>query len=72
MSTVVSRPIPLAPAFDGADRVDAAPFSFFNAVSPVPPVIVLGIQPRRHRRRRLQMCARDRAGSPIVFDPLRR
>jgi flavin reductase (DIM6/NTAB) family NADH-FMN oxidoreductase RutF len=30
---------------DGGGRVNAAPFSFFNAVSSVPPVVVLGIGP---------------------------
>ena len=43
VSTVVPRPIALATTVDGAGRVNAAPFSFFNAVSSVPPVVVLGI-----------------------------
>jgi flavin reductase (DIM6/NTAB) family NADH-FMN oxidoreductase RutF len=46
ISIVVPRPIALATTVDGSDRVNAAPFSFFNAVSPVPPVVVLGIPPR--------------------------
>ena len=45
VSTVVPRPIALATTVDGAGRVNAAPFSFFNAVSSVPPVVVLGISP---------------------------
>jgi flavin reductase (DIM6/NTAB) family NADH-FMN oxidoreductase RutF len=45
ISTVVPRPIALATTVDGAGRVNAAPFSFFNAVSSVPPVVVLGISP---------------------------
>jgi flavin reductase (DIM6/NTAB) family NADH-FMN oxidoreductase RutF len=45
VSTVVPRPIALATTVDGEGRVNAAPFSFFNAVSSVPPVVVLGINP---------------------------
>src|SRR5712691_10658937 len=45
VSTVVPRPIALATTLDSAGRVNAAPFSFFNAVSSVPPVVVLGISP---------------------------
>ena len=37
--------IPSTTTVDGAGRVNAAPFSFFNAVSSVPPVVVLGISP---------------------------
>src|SRR5258707_7608545 len=43
VSTVVPRPIALATTVDPAGRVNAAPFSFFNAVSSRPPVVVLGI-----------------------------
>src|SRR5213596_229591 len=43
VSTVVPRPIALATTVDAAGRVNAAPFSFFNAVSSRPPVVVLGI-----------------------------
>jgi flavin reductase (DIM6/NTAB) family NADH-FMN oxidoreductase RutF len=45
VSTVVPRPIALATTVDAAGRVNAAPFSFFNAVSSVPPIVVLGISP---------------------------
>jgi flavin reductase (DIM6/NTAB) family NADH-FMN oxidoreductase RutF len=45
VSTVVPRPIALATTVDCEGRVNAAPFSFFNAVSSVPPVVVLGISP---------------------------
>jgi flavin reductase (DIM6/NTAB) family NADH-FMN oxidoreductase RutF len=45
VSTVVPRPIALATTVDGSGRVNAAPFSFFNAVSSIPPVVVLGISP---------------------------
>src|SRR5947207_14358475 len=41
--TVVQRPMALATTVDAAVRVNAAPFSFFNAVSSRPPVVVLGI-----------------------------
>ena len=43
VSTVVPRPIALVTTVDAAGRVNAAPFSFFNAVSSRPPVVVLGI-----------------------------
>lgn len=43
ISTVVPRPIALATTVDLQGRVNAAPFSFFNAVSSNPPVVVLGI-----------------------------
>lgn len=43
VSTVVPRPIALATTVDAEGRVNAAPFSFFNAVSSDPPVVVLGI-----------------------------
>ena len=39
VSTVVPRPIALATTTDGGGRINAAPFSFFNAVSSVPPVV---------------------------------
>ena len=45
VSTVVPRPIALTTTVDAAGRVNAAPFSFFNAVSSRPPVVVLGISP---------------------------
>jgi flavin reductase (DIM6/NTAB) family NADH-FMN oxidoreductase RutF len=45
VSTVVPRPIALATTVDGDGRINAAPFSFFNAVSSIPPVVVLGISP---------------------------
>src|SRR5881275_2676030 len=45
VSTVVPRPIALTTTVDLAGRVNAAPFSFFNAVSSIPPVVVLGISP---------------------------
>src|SRR5207302_1527419 len=42
---VVPRPIALTTTVDAEGRVNAAPFSFFNAVSSRPPVVVLGISP---------------------------
>src|SRR5207245_10550489 len=71
VSTVVPRPIALATTVDSAGRVNAAPFSFFNAVSSVPPVVVLGISPgdaggdgskdteRKHPRQR-RVCRQPR------------
>jgi len=43
ISTVVPRPIALATTVDAEGNVNAAPFSFFNAMSSDPPVVVLGI-----------------------------
>jgi len=43
ISTVVPRPIALATTVDLSGNVNAAPFSFFNAMSSDPPVVVLGI-----------------------------
>src|SRR6202790_5437947 len=43
ISTVVPRPIALATTVDLKGNVNAAPFSFFNAMSSDPPVVVLGI-----------------------------
>jgi flavin reductase (DIM6/NTAB) family NADH-FMN oxidoreductase RutF len=50
-STVVPQPIALATTVDRDRQVNAAPFSFFNAVSSVPPVVVLGISPGASGRR---------------------
>ena len=45
VSTVVPRPIALTTTVDRNGNINAAPFSFFNAVSSNPPVVVLGISP---------------------------
>ncbi|MGH7038218.1 MAG: flavin reductase family protein [Stellaceae bacterium] len=45
VATVVPRPIALTTTVDAAGRVNAAPFSFFNAVCSNPPTVVLGISP---------------------------
>ncbi len=44
--TIVPRPIAWVTTRDGAGRANAAPYSFFNAVSATPPVIVIGVAPR--------------------------
>jgi len=43
VSTVVPRPIALVSTMDHDGKVNAAPFSFFNAVSDSPPAVVLGV-----------------------------
>ncbi len=43
VSTVVPRPIAWVVSVDLEGRVNAAPFSFFNAVSGDPPIVVVGI-----------------------------
>ena len=47
VSTVVPRPIAWVVTLDGRGRPNAAPFSFFNAVSQDPPVLAIGIGGRR-------------------------
>jgi flavin reductase (DIM6/NTAB) family NADH-FMN oxidoreductase RutF len=42
-SVIVPRPIALVTTLDGQGGVNAAPFSFFNAVGSEPAVIVLGV-----------------------------
>ncbi|MEM7566605.1 MAG: flavin reductase family protein [Pseudomonadota bacterium] len=44
--TIVPRPIAWVTTRDAAGRANAAPYSFFNAVSATPPVIVVGVAPR--------------------------
>ena len=46
VGVVVPRPIALVTTVDGAGRVNAAPFSFFNAVGSDPPLVVLGVGDR--------------------------
>lgn len=43
LSTVVPRPIAWIVSLDSAGRLNAAPFSFFNAFSTDPPVVGIGI-----------------------------
>src|SRR4051794_32270325 len=45
VSTVVPRPIALVTTLNRDGSINAGPFSFFNAVSSNPPVVVLGISP---------------------------
>lgn len=44
-STIVPRPIAFVTTVDTQGRVNAAPFSFFNAVGSAPPTVVLGFEP---------------------------
>jgi flavin reductase (DIM6/NTAB) family NADH-FMN oxidoreductase RutF len=46
VSTVVPRPIALVTTINPEGRVNAAPFSFFNAIGSDPPIVVLGIGDR--------------------------
>ena len=43
VSTIVPRPIAWVVTQDAAGRVNAAPYSFFNALSGAPPLVALGI-----------------------------
>jgi flavin reductase (DIM6/NTAB) family NADH-FMN oxidoreductase RutF len=45
-AVVVPRPIAFVTTVDAAGRINAAPFSFFNAMGSDPPVVVLGIGDR--------------------------
>lgn len=45
ISCVVPRPIAWVVSMDGEGHLNAAPFSFFNAMSGDPPVVALGIGP---------------------------
>jgi flavin reductase (DIM6/NTAB) family NADH-FMN oxidoreductase RutF len=46
VATVVPRPIAWVVSQNAAGQVNAAPFSFFNALSGEPPVVGIGIGPR--------------------------
>ncbi|MDE2333038.1 MAG: flavin reductase family protein [Rhodospirillales bacterium] len=47
VSTVVPRPIAWVVSMDEAGRLNAAPFSFFNAFGEDPPIVIIGIGGRR-------------------------
>jgi len=47
VNTVVPRPIALVTTVDDKNRRNAAPFSFFNVFSHLPPLVVLGVEGRR-------------------------
>ncbi len=46
VSTIVPRPIAWVTTLDGEGRINAAPYSFFNAVSSDPAVVAIGIGPK--------------------------
>ena len=45
-STILPRPIAFVTSMNAAGQMNAAPFSFFNAVGYEPPVVVLGFTPQ--------------------------
>ena len=49
-STIVPRPIALITTYNEETGDNAAPFSFFNAMGENPPVLVVGLETRRHNR----------------------
>lgn len=49
-SVVTPRPIALVTTLDAAGTVNAAPFSFFNAIAYDPCMVVLGVEARPDRR----------------------
>lgn len=48
VSTVVPRPIAWVTTLDSKERVNAAPFSFFNVMCSDPPVVCIGIGPKKN------------------------
>lgn len=44
-STILPRPIAFVTSMNAKGQLNAAPFSFFNAMGSAPPVVVLGFQP---------------------------
>lgn len=51
MSCVVPRPIALVTSISAEGVVNAAPFSFFNAVSAHPPILMISVEKRRGMRK---------------------
>ena len=50
IGAIVPRPIALVTTLSASGVINAAPYSFFNAVSYDPPLVVLGIEARPDRR----------------------
>jgi flavin reductase (DIM6/NTAB) family NADH-FMN oxidoreductase RutF len=46
VSTILPRPIAFVTSLNLDGRINAAPFSFFNAMGSKPPVVVLGFEPK--------------------------
>ena len=64
---VVPRPIALVTTLDGVGGVNAAPFSFFNAMGADPPLVVLGIG-NRNRAEPKDTARYIRAGGEFVVN----
>jgi flavin reductase (DIM6/NTAB) family NADH-FMN oxidoreductase RutF len=64
---VVPRPIALVTTLDGVGGVNAAPFSFFNAMGADPPLVVLGIG-NRNRAEPKDTAKYIRAGGEFVVN----
>ena len=52
ISTVLPRPIAFVTTVNVNGQVNAAPFSFFNAMGSAPPVVVLGFEPNSDGRQK--------------------
>ncbi len=52
VSTVLPRPIAFVTTVNALGQVNAAPFSFFNAMGSEPPVVVLGFEPNMDGRQK--------------------
>ncbi|WP_244441567.1 MULTISPECIES: flavin reductase family protein [Rhizobium] len=44
IGTIIPRPVALVTTVDEDDRINAAPFSFFNCLSADPPILALGVE----------------------------
>ena len=59
VNTVIPRPIALVSTLSAAGLPNAAPFSFFNAFSNAPPLLVIGIEGNHRDGARLKDTARN-------------
>src|SRR5690349_17156677 len=64
---VVPRPIALVTTLDSAGGINAAPFSFFNAMGADPPLVVLGVG-NRSREEPKDTAKNIRAGRDFVVN----
>ena len=67
VSVVVPRPIALVTSVDASGIVNAAPFSFFNAMGADPPLVVLGVG-NRSREEPKDTAKNIRAGGEFVVN----
>jgi flavin reductase (DIM6/NTAB) family NADH-FMN oxidoreductase RutF len=66
IATVVPRPIALVTTMDASFRLNAAPYSFFNALSHDPAIVALGIERRADGRPKDTVANIDSTGEFVV------